>query len=183
MFLRTILYFCSLLFFSILAVAKEPEHRTPSEPIDITSEELRVFKNQHFAIFNGNVEATQGTLKLKCDKMTVYFEEKSTPSEPTEAEMEKSKINKIDFTGNVLITTPEETAKGDSGNYNVPQGIFTLEGDVQLTQKKNVLQGRKLIYNKNTGESLLTDGKTQSKQNRVRATLIPEEKSGKEIRN
>ena len=64
-------------------------------------------------------------------------------------------------------------------------GIFTLTGDVELLQNKNTLKGHKMIYNKNTGESLLTN-KTNDKvkkQERVKAILIPEDKSGKKTGN
>lgn len=156
-----------------------------NEPIEITSNELRIFKKSDYAIFEGNVLAIQGTMKLYCDKMTVYFENSNTKTTEEETGLGQSKINKIDFIGHVFIITPEESATGDKGDYNVKTGIFTLTGDVELLQNKNTLKGHKMIYNKNTGESLLTNKTNDQvkKQERVKAILIPEDKSGKKTGN
>lgn len=160
-----------------------------SQPINISSEELRVFKNKNMAIFEGKVHAIQGDMNLYCDKMTVYFEEKAEQVDTVEVNEEdgigKSKVERINFVGNVNIVTPQENAKSEVGEYNVKTGIFTLTGNVELVQQKNKLNGHKLIYNKNTGESLLTN-KTSgivNKKQRVKAILIPEESSEKKVRN
>lgn len=186
MFLKSIL----VLIFSCLiggnVFAQNVGEIKSNEPIEITSNQLRIFKKTDQAIFEGNVLAIQGDLKLYCDKMTVFFEKKNPSQEQQDdAQLEKSKINKIDFEGNVFIITPQESASSHKGDYNVPTGIFTLVGDVEMIQNKNTLKGHKMIYNKNTGESLLTNKSNSivKKQDRVKAILIPEDKSGKETGN
>ncbi len=110
-----------------------------SEPINISSEELRVFKNKNMAIFEGKVHAIQGDMNLYCDKMTVYFEEKAEQVDTVEVNEEdgigKSKVERINFVGNVNIVTPQENAKSEVGEYNVKTGIFTLTGNVSSLLK------------------------------------------------
>ncbi len=182
--LIAVFYCITFCFFCATAYAKDKES---SSPINISSEELRVFKQKNIAIFDGKVHAIQDDLNLYCDSMTVFFEKNQTQNSTKDQEngVGKSKVEKVNFSGNVHIVTREESAKSQVGEYNVKTGIFTLTGNVELIQKKNTLYGNKLIYNKNTGESLLTNstsGKVK-KQERVRAILIPEESSDKKARD
>ncbi len=187
-FLLILMWLLALCLASQASLA-EQQKKESSEPINISSDELRVFKNKNMAIFEGKVHAIQGDMSLYCDKMTVYFEEKTEQDDTAEVDEEdgigKSKVERINFIGSVNIVTPKENAKSELGDYNVKTGIFTLTGNVELIQQKNKLYGHKLIYNKNTGESLLTN-KTSgivNKKQRVKAILIPEESSEKKVRD
>jgi lipopolysaccharide export system protein LptA len=97
--------------------------------------------------------------------MTVYYAGETT----------SNSISKIDVDGNVLLATPRETARGNSGNYDVKNDFVVLNGNVVLTKDKNVLKGTRLDYDIKNGRSKLI-GATGSTTSRVQALFVPEEK-------
>jgi len=155
------------------ASAKEQLAHDNRTPVEVTSDKLEVLQAQNKAIFKGNVVAVQGEVKLKADSMTVYYSKKS---DGTKKPGEEGAIQKIDAAGNVFLTTQEETASGASGTYDVEHHEIRLNGEVVLTRGKNVLKGNTLVYNFDSGKSVLTGGGNaggKGKQ-RVRALFVPE---------
>ncbi len=170
------------------ASAGLPNHNSKA-PIEITSDSLEVLQQENKAIFTGHVIATQGDVKMKSEKMTVFYkssdkgkpviaknknakEEKKTSPAPAE----KNSIEKIIVEKNVFLSTPEETASGSSGLYDVVNNKIFLNDNVVLTRDKNVLKGNNLVYDFATGKSVLTSDKIISGQQkqRVKALFIPD---------
>jgi len=145
------------------------------DPIEILSDQLKITRSKNIAEFSGKVIATQTDTSLFADLLTVHYEQKNTEAKTTEAQ----KIKKIEFSGNVKIVTPSDTATSSKGDFIPRTGIFTLVDDVKLMQDNNILTGSKLVYNRITGESTLSSTKT----NRVKAILVPKEKSDKKTGN
>lgn len=148
------------------------------EPIEITADSLTVKRLNEIAVFSGDVVAVQGKLNLRSEVMTVYYK-----SQKTKGSAENS-ISKIDVEGNVFLTTPKETAQGNTGLYDVDNKRITLSGDVVVTQKENIIKGSKLIYDLVSGKSELfsdkslgTSGVPGEKSGRVKGIFVPEKKS------
>lgn len=141
--------------------------KSNKEPIDITAQELIFYRAQNVGVFTGDVIAVQGTVTVKAKKMEVFFKESAADSKET-----LSKVKLINLKDDVEIITPKEKTKSSMGVYNVETGVFTLTGDVVMTQGETILKGDRMIYNKNTEESLLTvNGKIVDK--RVSAKFVP----------
>src|SRR3954471_848520 len=85
------------------------------KPIDITSDKLEVLQDESKAIFSGNVLAVQGDMKLKSDSMTVHYRKGAGNGGGDK----RDAVSKIDVSGNVFLTTTQETASGNSGTYDV----------------------------------------------------------------
>lgn len=146
------------------------------QPIEIAADTLEVRQEDRIAIFTGNVEAIQGNIRLKASEMTVSYGEGET--EGAFGEVSHIKVN-----GDVVLTTPDESAKSDSGHYNVRKEQITLQGHVVLARGKNLLRGDHLIYNLKTQKSLLTADKnknadkaaTKSSGGRVKGVFVPKQ--------
>ncbi|MEI6729707.1 MAG: LptA/OstA family protein, partial [Pseudomonadota bacterium] len=153
---------------------------------------LEVLQNESKAIFKGEVIAVQGDVRIKSDEMIVYYSSKDDKSKaapavtppaassvPPAGQGDMGAIKSIEVHGNVIIATPQESAKGDRGDYEVATRIVHLFGDnVVLTRDKNIMKGTALEYNMETGRSLLTraeDSKTKT-DDRVRMVIVPQEK-------
>lgn len=158
-----------------------------SAPIEINADNLEVLQEENKAIFTGHVVAIQGKVRLKSDKMTVYYAQKAE-AEPSKkqapADPQSGAIEKIDVEGSVFLSTPEETASGAHGVYDVKGNRIVLEQNVVLTRAKNTLKGNNLVYDFATGKSTLTGGAAVTQQggkdgSRVRALFVPEKKQGK----
>ena len=154
-------FILTLLFITMPAFSQEglSGHNT-KQPIVIDADSLEVMQQDKMATFVGNVVATQGSMTLNSDKMTVYYNEGG----------QRNGINKIEASGNVLLTTPSETAKSQYGVYDTVQETVFLVEDVVLTRDKNILKGSKLIFNIATGQSKVV----RDENERVRGLFVPE---------
>jgi lipopolysaccharide export system protein LptA len=160
--MRYILALLVLFLFANLASAQQFNKK-----VEIDSDELQYFTEANKAVFKGNVIASQGDMKLYSNECVVLFEKKGEKSE-------QNSVKSIELTGKVKIITPKEHIESDKGFYDTGKGTITLIGNVKLFQDKNTLYGDKLVHNVNTGESVITS----SGKSRVKAVIIPQEKSG-----
>lgn len=145
-----------------------------SAPIEITSDTLEVRQNQRIATFTGEVDAVQGDVVLSADQLRVHYRGNA---EIGQAEGSSNSIRRIEASGNVFLSSPEETAQGDEGVYEVATRIVTLEGQVVLTKGQNIIRGERLEYNLDTGRSQVfaaaKGGDEAAPNQRVRAVFVP----------
>ena len=135
-----------------------------SQAIEITADTLEVRQSENVAIFEGKVHAVQGEMVLNADTLTVHYRQ-------TEGGGGNLGVSRIDAEGNVVITSPGETAQGQSGVYNVEEGRIELAGGVVLHQGNNVVQGDSLTMNLETGVSKVSG----AGDTRVHGLFVPEE--------
>ncbi|MDP6353047.1 MAG: LptA/OstA family protein [Alphaproteobacteria bacterium] len=138
-------------------------------PIEITADNMEWFHDEQIAIARGNADAVQGRYTLSADVLTAHMTEA--------ADGTTNQISRLDAEGSVVLTTPEETASGRSGTYDVEQKIAVLVGSVVLTQMDNVLRGERLVMDLRTGRSRLEGGPPVNAETtgdgRVRAIFTP----------
>jgi len=120
-----------------------------SAPIEISADALEVRQTDQVAIFSGNVDATQGDMRLQASELRVHY----TSGSGTGGE-----ISRIDANGNVHVSSVSEAARGDSAVYNVLEEQVTMEGNVVLTQGTNVIQGDRLTIDLASGHSRIEGG-------------------------
>lgn len=164
--------------------ASEKSALSTNQPIEISSDTLDVVQAEQKAIFSGNVIATQGTTNMRAEKMVVFYDNDSSKAASGDAAGQG--ISRIEASGKVIFTTPQETAQGELGVYNVATETIDLTGgNVVLTRGQNVLKGTRLTYNMATGRSILnsggvaTDASGQKKPERVRGLFVPKAAEGK----
>lgn len=161
-----IIVICAVLFIASHTYAAELDTK---QPIDITADALEVRQEEQIAVFTGNVLARQGDVNMKAAQMVVHYRSGGASD---------NNVSKIEATGNVLFTTPTETAQGKRATYNVDQDMIYLREEVVLTREQNILKGSELEYNLATGRSIVTgSGATVSGQKtgngRVRGVFVP----------
>lgn len=157
----------------VLAAATAHAQQTDTkQPVEVASDTLEVLQNEQKAIFVGNVIATQGNINMRAERMVVFYREGPQGAGATDGGMGAKGIHRIEAQGNVIFTTPTETAQGSQAVYNVDTETVDLVGNVTLTRDKNVLKGTSLSYNMTTGRSILnsTSGATGG---RVRGLFVP----------
>jgi len=141
-------------------------------PIEITADSLEVMQDQQVATFLGNVDAVQGDLVLTSDQLRVHYRGSGEAAGAT-----AGSIRRIEAMGNVFMSSPEETAQGEFGVYDVDGALLTLEGSVVLTRDENVVRGQRLEIDLVTGRSQMfaavpsTAGGTPGQ--RVKAVFVP----------
>jgi len=134
-----------------------PAHDTRA-PIEISADALDVRQAEQIAVFTGKVDAQQGSMRLRADNLKVHYASKAggTPA-PVAAEPAagpgSQAISKLDATGNVWMTSPKESARGDWAIYDVNKRQITMGGSVILTQGQNVVRGERLVTDLDKGIS------------------------------
>jgi len=129
------------------------------QPIDINADNLEVQQDKNLAIFSGNVIAVQGRIKLRAERLKVWYR----PADAAASEDVKGTIIRIDAIDKVFVSSAEETAQGDIGIYEVADQRLTLTGAVVLTRSENVLRGNKLVMNLATGQSKISGGRVHGR--------------------
>ena len=158
---------------STAAPAQGLRHDT-SLPIEITADQLEVKQQEQLATFTGNVDAVQGDLVLSADRLRVYYYggDQQAPAGAS------SSIRRIEAEGNVFVSSPEETAQGAAGVYDVASNQLSLEGSVVLTQDDSVIRGERLEIDLVSGQSRVLAAVPSSAggepPQRVRAIFTPQ---------
>ena len=136
------------------------------QPIEINADSLEVQEKERIAVFRGNVDAIQGDIHLRADELKVHYQGggKSTAKA-------SGTITRIDATGRVFVSSPSETAQGDTGVYDVDARQITLTGRVVLTRGENVIRGQRLVMNMESGKSRIEGG-----DGRVQGLFVPSKK-------
>jgi lipopolysaccharide export system protein LptA len=143
------------------------------EPIVITADRLKVQQKKSQATFIGSVEAIQGNVNLRSNKMIVHYANKAQKSAGDSDE--DSSIKSIDVIGKVFMTTPQDTVSGDKGFYDINNDKIRVTGNVKITRGLNIITGNDLVYDLKTGESEIRNlsQKQGFKQNRVTGVFVP----------
>lgn len=136
------------------------------EPIEITANELLVYKKLNQVIFIGNVKAVQKNITLFSDKMVIIYKS-------NDGTKQNEKIEKVDAEGNVKIITPNETATSKYATFEADNGIFKLFDEVKLLQQGSELFGDMFIYDTKTGKSNLLANGAKNPNGRAKAIIIP----------
>lgn len=131
-------------------------------PVEVTADELVVERTRSLAIFRGEVEARQGSMILRADEVRVFYRE--------DGAQDGQAVRRIEAKGHVRVSSPTETASGDTAVYDLEAGTVVMEGNVVLTRGDNVVQGERLVV-----DLRARTAQVEATRGRVRALFRPEE--------
>ena len=120
-----------------------------TELIVTASQTLEYWEQKRLAIARGDAVAKSGDRRIAAEILSAYVE--STGAD-------EGKLQRVEAIGAVVITTPDDTAKGKEAVYDAASGLATLCGDVEIRRGDNVLRGKCAEVNLNTGVSRLIGG-------------------------
>jgi len=120
-------------------------HNTDA-PIDFDAARIEVRDKENQALLTGSVKIRQAEMKLDADSVKIFYLRPKT-GDP--------QVKRLDAEGNVVLTSPTETASGRYGIYDVTTKQMTMIGDVVLTRGGSVLRGQRLAIDLETGRSTL----------------------------
>lgn len=111
-------------------------------PVNYAADRIELQDKAKRVILSGNVDITQGDLRMKAARTTVAY-----------TNTDSLKIQRLDATGGVTVTRGNETARGDVAVYDFNSRIITMAGNVALRRGTDTLNGGRLVMNLNTGIS------------------------------
>ena len=116
------------------------------EPVHVVADSLEVDNKNHVANFIGRVKATQGDVKITCDKLAVHYDQ--------EAKGKKSKgqglmdsggqVRKVVAHGHVKVVQKDRIAVGRKATYWAGGRKMLLEGKATVWRGKNQVSGEKI---------------------------------------
>ena len=116
---------------------------------------------------------------MRCSQLTVFYEQQrgqggaAAPRTATTPNAQGDAIRKIDCKGPVTVVQKDQVATGDNAVFDRAANKVLLDGNVALSQGKNVTKGEKLVYDLNTG---IANVETKP-GGRVRALFVPGEQN------
>lgn len=148
------------------------------EPVHIESNTLEVRDKEKVATFSGDVRVKQGDTGMRSQALVVFYEQEGgSPSggKPMQAATPgpggNQKIRRLEARGDVVVTQKDQTATGETGIFDMRSNTVTLNGNVVMTQGKNVLRGDKLVVDLTSGVSRVESGKNS--RGRVQGLFLP----------
>lgn len=134
-------------------------------PVNYAADRIELQDRQDRVVLSGNVDITQGNLRLRTARAIVNFTNEGS-----------LKIQRMDATGGVQVTRGEESARGNAGVYDFNRRVITLVGNVALRRGTDTLNGGRLVIDLDTGISSVDgSGGSAGQGGRVSGTFrVPE---------
>ena len=116
----------------------------PTLPVEVTSETLNVNQEDGSAEFIGDVIVIQGEMRLTAERVLVIYNQ------------ERSAIERMEATENVVLVSPPDAAEGDWAEYTIDSGVIEMKGNVLLTQGPSIISGDQMIANLTSGTATMS---------------------------
>lgn len=133
-----------------------------SRPITVKSDQLQAFNDSKQAVFTGRVVARQDDVTIYSDRLEVYYGESD------------EEVDKIIAIGNVRILQTNRVGTGGHAIYESKLGKVTLTINPKVTQEKDSVSGKVIIYYLDEERSQVEGGENA----RVEAVIHPKSGSG-----
>jgi len=118
--------------------------RSGDAPVTIQAEQgIEWDRDGHKYVARGNAVATRNQATVRADVLTAYYRDKPGKKSGDKPGDTGQDIFRVDATGNVRITSNDQTAFGDIGVYTVDQAVFVLKGKkLRFLSKQGILTAR-----------------------------------------
>jgi len=130
----------------------------PSQPVEVTADQLDVNQEDGSAEFQGNVLISQGVMKLSAKRVLVIYSQ------------DEKAIDRLEATGDVVLVSGEDAAEADRAEYTIASGVIVMTGNVLLNQGPNVISSQAMTVNLTSGTAQMTG--------RVKTVLNPDGNNG-----
>ena len=116
-------------------------------PVNYAADHIELLDKETRVLLSGNVDITQDDLRMRAARGTVAYSNDGGV-----------KIQRLDASGDVIVTRGEQTARGDVATYDFNRRIITMVGNVVLHRGGDSLNGARMVIDLNTGLSTV-DGR------------------------
>ncbi len=130
-----------------------------NRPISWSAERSEIMGREDLALLIGNVRVEQGNLLLTADRLHIFYALSEAAASPD--------VQRLDATGNVVLTSPSETAHAAWGVYDIANRLITLGGGVRLERAGSNLSGERLEIDLRSGVAKIDGGPVQGEGGRV----------------
>ncbi|MBW4330597.1 LptA/OstA family protein [Stakelama sp. CBK3Z-3] len=132
---------------ALAAGASAQTRHNSSAPIDVSAAHIELQDKANRAVLSGDVAVKQAEMTLNAARMTVHYTGQVVGGSP--------QVSRLDASGNVVITRPDQTARSQYAVYDLNSRVVTLLGNVTLNQGGNVLNGGRVNIDLDTGRATI----------------------------
>ena len=129
-----------------------------SAPISFSSDSLSFNQETGTSELKGSVSLVQGDTVLSSDYAEISFN------------VDTNELARFYASGNVVLKSGSDVARGNEAIYNFIKGELTFLGDVQFSQSGSTVKAEKAVINTETGSASMTGN--------VQTTLLPTKQEG-----
>ncbi|MEN2786331.1 LptA/OstA family protein [Sphingomonas qilianensis] len=126
--------------------AAQTRHNS-NAPIDFGADHIELQDKANRAVLAGSVTVRQAELTLRAARMTVSYTGQVVDGSP--------QVSRLDASGGVVVTRPDQTARGQYAVYDLNRRVVTMLGAVTLVQGGNTVNGGRLSINLDTGRAVI----------------------------
>jgi lipopolysaccharide export system protein LptA len=127
-------------------LAAQTRHNSAA-PINFGADHIELQDKANRAVLAGNVSVRQAEMTLNAARMTVAYTGQVVNGSP--------QVSRLDASGGVTVTRPDQTARSRFGIYDLNRRVITMLGAVTLTQGGNTVNGGRLTINLDTGRAVI----------------------------
>lgn len=129
------------------APAAAQQRHDSNAPIDFGAQHIELQDKANRVLLSGSVNIKQAEMTLLAARVTLAYTGQISNGSP--------EVNRIDASGGVTVTRPDQSATGQYAVYDVSKRIITMVGGVTLKQAGNVVSGGRLVINLDTGRAVI----------------------------
>jgi lipopolysaccharide export system protein LptA len=173
--MRRVSWIASLVSVLALAGPAAAQLATNSKaPIAIDADDTYAQNKDCVATYVGNVEALQETSRMRTDQLKIFAEPKAGGKGGASNSNSCGDLKRIEAHGSVFYTTPQQRVRGDDAVYEAGPDTITVTGQVVAVQGQNVITGKKMVINNQTGEGHMEgEARGRNQPGRVRTVIYP----------
>lgn len=139
------------------------------QAIDVRADDLQANNRTGRASFRGNVTVVQGSMTLKSDSLTLFYNTEKGSTNP--------EIDRLDAEGKVTLTSASESVAANWSVYDVTARTITFGGKVELKRGGNILRGDRLELDLVSGLARLDGNPADNGQVRGRFSVPNKDKN------
>ncbi len=152
------------LSFGSVAGAQNISGFNSDQPVNFDADRIELQDRQNRVVLSGDVVIRQGDLRMSAQRTTIAYTDTDT-----------LRIQRLDATGNVVVTRGNERARGDAAIYDFNRRVIILSGGVSINRGSDRLQGGRLVIDLNSGLSSVDGASSRGSDGRVSGTFaVPE---------
>lgn len=131
----------------VAAAANAQSRHDSAAPINFGADHIELQDKANRAILSGNVSVKQAEMTLNAARVTVAYTGQVIDGSP--------QVSRLDASGGVVVTRPDQSARGQYAVYDLNKRIVTMLGGVTLIQAGNTINGSRLTINLDTGRAVI----------------------------
>lgn len=132
---------------AVSAPAAAQQRHDSNAPLDFGADHIELQDKQNRVLLSGGVRIKQAEMTLLAARVTLAYVGTITNGSP--------EVTRVDASGGVTVTRPDQSATGQYAVYDVNKRIITMVGGVTLKQAGNTVSGGRLVINLDTGRATI----------------------------